>query len=595
MRKVFLDVECYTNYFLVCFKCGDKVLSYDQYDNTQRLNTSNIAEIMTRYLTIGFNSSYYDLPMLACSLFGYSNSRLKQFSDAIINAKDYGEYWRILSDWGINSLLKDNSWNHIDIKNVASSLPVSLKMYGARMHVKTVQDLPIASDELIKESNIELLKQYCLNDIDTTIALYNVLEEEINLRNNISKEYRIDVRSKSRAQIAEAVIKKQLNLKSAPIIQGYGKHHYKAPNYIKFTTNELQELLNEIQTIDFECDENGKLQNPAILKTKEIKIGNAIYQMGIGGLHSTEKNRNTVIKDDEILVDLDVTSYYPSIILNNNLYPYYIGERFLHLYRSLYNKRLEAKKNKDTITSECYKIILNGVFGKFGSKYSCIYSPALLLNTTLTGQLAIIMLIEAFHIAGIETVSTNTDGIIIKYKDTEADKYLKIKTDWEAQTNLSLEATKYKAIFNDSVNSYIAITPSNKIKFKGAFGERGIHKNPTAEICTDAIIDYITKATPIQNTIWQCKDITKFIIARAVQGGGVWKDQFLGKVVRWVYGYDGEPIKGKISGNKVAMSDNAIPVMTLPDTFPDYINYEIYYAMTMKMLKRLGIDAGERY
>lgn len=593
MSKVFLDVECYTNYFLICFKNGEKIKSYELYD-TKTLDKTSVNKIMEKYLTIGFNSNYYDLPMITAALNGFDNRHLKHISDAIINAKNYEQYWASLKKFNIYP----QKWNHIDIKNIASSLSVSLKMYGARMHLKTIQDLPIRPDEIIKESDREVLKTYCINDIDTTINLYNILKNEIDIRNVISKEYHINVQSKSRAQIAEAVIKKELNL------DGYSNlkvkylpdpNKYKAANYIKFISKELNDLLKEIQDIDFKCNDNGKLQNPEILKAKEIKINNTRYQLGIGGLHSTEKSKNIIAKVDEVLIELDVTSYYPSIILNNELYPNHIGRQFLNLYRSLYNKRVQAKKNKDTITSDCYKIILNGVFGKFGSIYSCLYSPPLLLNTTLTGQLAILMLIEAFDLAGIETVSTNTDGIVIKCNEIDLAKYLKIKTDWEQQTNFSLEPTKYKALFSESVNSYIAITIDDKIKLKGIYGERGIHKNPVAEICIEAVIQFILKKIPIQDTIKACTDITKFIIARAVKGGGIWKDQFLGKVVRWVYGNDGEAIKSKINGNKVAGSDNAIPIMSLPNIFPDYINYEIYYDMATKMLKRLGINAGTQY
>lgn len=593
MHKIFLDVECYKNYFLICFKGGNKIRNYELHDN-QQLNKAEVNKIMNKYLTVGFNSNYYDLPMITAALNNRNNEELKHLSDAIINSENYEQYWLVLRDWNIYL----QKWNHIDIKNVASKnvqsgQQISLKMYGARMHMKTIQDLPIAHDELIKESDRELLRKYCLNDIDTTIALYNAIEDEVEIRKAINKTYNIDVRSKSKAQVAEAVFRKELGITKRPITATWSRYKYKAPDYIKFISKELNGLLDEIQNIDFKCNNiSGKLENPDFLQNKEVEINNIKYQLGIGGLHSKEKNKNTVTKWDEILVDLDVTSYYPSIILNNKLYPSHLGKSFFILYSALYNKRLEAKKNGDKAVSECYKIILNGVFGKFGSRYSCLYSPELLLNTTLTGQLAIIMLIEMFYLNGIETVSTNTDGIIIKHKLADEDKYLKIKNDWETKTNLSLDATMYQSIFSDSVNAYIAITPEGKIKLKGAFGERGIHKNPVAEITIQAVIDFITNDRPIKETIKYCRDITKFIVARAVKGGGVWKDQFLGKTVRWVYSTNGEAIKSKINGNKVAGSDNAFPLMTLPEVFPDdIINYEIYYDIAAKMLKRLAVNA----
>lgn len=59
-----------------------------------------------------------------------------------------------------------------------------------------------------------------------------------------------------------------------------------------------------------------------------------------------------------------------------------------------------------------FKIVLNGTFGKLGSKYSFLYSPNLMIQVTITGQLALLMLIEALEAAGISVVSANTDGIV---------------------------------------------------------------------------------------------------------------------------------------------------------------------------------------
>ena len=48
----------------------------------------------------------------------------------------------------------------------------------------------------------------------------------------------------------------------------------------------------------------------------------------------------------------------------------------------------DAKRTGDKVTNEAMKIMINGSFGKFGSKWSVLYSPDLLIQTTVTGQLA---------------------------------------------------------------------------------------------------------------------------------------------------------------------------------------------------------------
>jgi hypothetical protein len=63
-----------------------------------------------------------------------------------------------------------------------------------------------------------------------------------------------------------------------------------------------------------------------------------------------------------------------------------------------------------------------------------------------------------------------------------------------------------------------------------------------------------------------------------VAGGGVWRGHYLGKVVRWIWAKDGEPITYKKNGNKVATSDGAYPVMDLDlvKAFNPAINYLRY-------------------
>ena len=72
----------------------------------------------------------------------------------------------------------------------------------------------------------------------------------------------------------------------------------------------------------------------------------------------------------------------------------------MNIYQSIVKRRLEAKAKGDTVTADSLKITVNGSFGKFGSKYSFLYSPDLLINTTLTGQLTLLMLIEMITLAG---------------------------------------------------------------------------------------------------------------------------------------------------------------------------------------------------
>lgn len=540
---------------------------------------------MSKYLTIGFNSKSYDLPMISYALSGATRQQLKEFSDQIITSGKFS--WEVCREYNIKV---PYLWNHIDLIEVAPAIHISLKMYGARMHSKILQDLPYEPDKLITINEHEIIKNYCFNDINITIELYNEIQDRIELREKIGKIYNLELRSKSDAQVAEAIIKNLLLIKHYDnVIDQEKVYAYTPPSYINFITEELLEFFSILQKVEFRCNEKGALIKDKKLKSK-VTINNVSFLLGIGGLHSNEKHVATLINEDEFLLDVDVVSYYPSIILNNKYYPENLGIRFLNLYRTFYEERIRAKKNNDKIRSDTYKIILNGSFGKFGSRYSALYSPNLLLHTTITGQLSMLMLIEKLSLQGFEIISANTDGVTVKGKKNNIEILNTVLNNWEEATNLKLEKTHYKAIYHESVNSYIAILEDNSVKCKGFYALEGLVKNPVSTICIEAVIEYLQNEIDIEDTIFNNKeDIRKFLIIRRVEGGGVFRNQYLGKTVRWYYSKDGDKITYKKNGNKVAGSDGAIPLMILDDKPRTDIDFQKYIDKSYEMLKNLGV------
>lgn len=76
--------------------------------------------------------------------------------------------------------------------------------------------------------------------------------------------------------------------------------------------------------------------------------------------------------------------------------------------------QLEAQLLELQTTDGGSKIQINGTFGKTGSPYSVLFAPTMLIQTTITGQLSLLMLIEWHEIYGIPVISANTDGVVIK-------------------------------------------------------------------------------------------------------------------------------------------------------------------------------------
>ena len=176
---------------------------------------------------------------------------------------------------------------------------------------------------------------------------------------------------------------------------------------------------------------------------------------------------------------------------------------------------------------------------------------------------------------GFEVLSANTDGITVLVKKARYDEFKKVVSEWEKLCNLTTEEVKYKSIHNQSVNSYIAIKEDGSFKTKGSFNSFDLSRNPAIKVCKDAIISYLTKQTPIEESILNCPiDPINFIEVRTVTTGGYWKGNYLGKVVRWYWSLDGEAIRNP-KGHKVSKTDNAYPIMNLKDELKN-IHYEKY-------------------
>lgn len=613
------DVECYQNFFYVAFKCArtGKIVEFEQSDYCN-LNIDKLHWILNRACLVSFNGIKYDIPIIQLALKGATCQQLKEASDFIIKEA------QTLLAFKHKYKVEIPNLNHIDLIEVAP-LDGSLKLYAGRLHCKRMQDLPIEPDAFLSYEDQIGIKNYCCNDLSNTELLKDELYPEIKLRSEMSTTYNVDLRSKSDAQLAETVICSELQkvLGRYPSKSALAEDailQYQVPDFVKFRSQELNKILQTIANARFELDKNGSPIMPAELDDLSVRLGNSVYKLGMGGLHSTESCVSHVATDEIIIADNDVESYYPRIILNQKLFPSHLGSAFLTVYEYIVMKRIDAKgkakalKACDKIAAagfktiaDSLKITINGSFGKFGNKYSRLYAPDLMLQVTITGQLCLLMLIEMLTDIGIDVVSGNTDGIISKYHKSRHEEVRAVIAEWENQTCFKTEESRYKAVYSRDVNSYIAIKVEGGdkdarfldeqlgCKTKGTFSERGsalnsiLSKNPETLVCVDAVLQFIVNGKPVDQTIKECTDIRRFVSVKNVKGGGHKDGVYLGKVVRWYYA-KGEPgcISYVLSGNKVPTSDGAKPLMDLPDSLPEDVDYNWYIEKAVELLFDCG-------
>ena len=256
-------------------------------------------------------------------------------------------------------------------------------------------------------------------------------------------------------------------------------------------------------------------------------------------------------------------------------------------------KELESLKDELVVcktNNDANKLFLNSSFGKFGSKWSILYAPKLLIQTTVTGQLSLLMLIEMLEGSGVSVVSANTDGVVLMFHKSKLDTVNDVIYEWETLTQLTTEETRYQAVYSKDVNNYLAIKPDGSHKAKGIYAGTGLAKTPSTTVCMDAVLAYLKHGTPVEDTIHGCWDITRFVSVRTVRGGAL--DQsgnYLGKAVRWYYGIG---ISGgfsyKTNGYLVPRTEGAMPCMNLPDDFPLDVDMGWYVTEANSILNDIG-------
>lgn len=631
------DIETYPNYACIAFRDIEtlKVVYFELYPGKETLTDYECTKlnwILHSFRHVTFNGKFFDTPLAWLMVYGKSYKTIKYVADKMIETSREAKRNKNVNRYGMRDIQEEfgvtfPKYNMIDLIELVPLKP-SLKILAGRMHAPRMQDLPYDPQKELTQEEAKHVLYYCVNDLNNTMLLFNKLSKEIRLREQLSEEYDQDLRSRSDAQIAEHVLTAEcakINGYHAkrPIIAPGTTFYYKAPAFLKFQTPMMNRVFEAIKNAPFVISDKGQ-PKCEYLKGLTISIGESVYKMGVGGLHSTESCVARWAKDGYLLIDRDVASYYPNIIINNRFFPEHLKATFINVYRKLVEKRLEAKglsKAGDLSQRELYgiiadslKITINGSFGKLGSKYSNLYSPNLLVQVTITGQLSLLMLIEMLELNGIRVVSANTDGIVIMPHESQYNLVNAIIAGWEQITQFETEETQYKAVLSRDVNNYIALKKhydkktgrwldefpqgakmDDMYKGKGVFGESTLKKQPNSDVCAKAIAAKLLTDVSLDSYVRNCKSLEDFLIIKNVSGGAEKDGLFLGKAIRYYYSTNSPgPIQYVNNGNKVGGSEGGKPMMDWPDEFPRDVNYDEYVNMAEDMLSNMGYYGRKR-
>jgi hypothetical protein len=566
MTDFVYDIEIFPNFFLLCalnVHTNEKISFEISPRKDERIQLIEFLKSDIRLF--GFNCINYDGKVLQ-KLLNLTHLKgkvliptLKQHSDKLITDDKYNMFQkRFTLCPNVDLMLM----HHFD----NDARRASLKQLEFAFQMTNIQELPFEHNTVLTESQMQLVSEYCWNDIEATLRLYNYSKEAIQLRESLSNEYNIDMMSWNSPKIGE----KSFAFKLAKEIGSYKltqKTYRDTINlseiifpYVQFETEGFQKLLTYFKSkvikgtykvfSEIPFEELSVIENhynlhktKGVQKNLNILYKNIEFVFGTGGLHACTEPGIYESDEDYIIIDIDVSSYYPNLAIKNRLYPEHLGVEFCDVYEYRYDER--GQYPKGSVWNSSIKLELNGVYGKSNSEHSAFYDSKYTMTITVNGQLLICMLAEA--LMNVSTLlQANTDGVTVKLLRGDLFKVFAIIDWWEELTKLKLEYVFYSKMIIKDVSNYMAITDTGKVKRKGAAfktkTELELHENHSALIVNEAISAYFIHNTdPVQFMMQDLEEngLQNFFMRAKVQKGHKLvardiEDTTLQKLVRYV-------------------------------------------------------------
>ena len=518
IKKYVYDIEVFPNFFCATFlDCDTQEASvfvvYRDTDDRQRLRRFLEREI----LLIGFNNLFYDGPVLyALCTRGAGDVLADLFS---LSTRLVSDESRQDDDLRRLRYPRDVRWSQMDLMKIMGfdARGVSLKQTAIHLRWRRIQDLPLPYDHPITPDEVGMVLDYNLNDVLITFELYKAIQPQINLRYELGRLFDVDVTSASDSKMANVLLEKIYAQETGTDV---GRLRNLRTQYtqvrlaecigadIEFQTEALQRLKNELEDITVFAERQFGYQ-------KSVRFGEYVYELGVGGLHSQDRPGKFLTTDEHIIRDADVSSYYPSIMIRNRIKPAHLSGDFIRILQKITQERLEAKRAGDKVKADGLKITVNSIFGKLGSDTFWLQDAKAMLAVTVSGQLYLLMLIEALTQAGIAVLSANTDGIVCKIPRPLEGKYNEICAWWQRKTGLELEFTDCALYVRSDVNDYLTQKADGFIKGKGRYAteidlKRG-YKHPVVPRC---LHEYFINGKPVDQTLSETQDILDFCISQ---------------------------------------------------------------------------------
>ena len=523
------DIESFPNLFTcsILNSENNKLITYEISEDKNDLGKIVALFQLKEFYFCGFNNKSYDDVLINYLIIRFDDLRYKPIFEITWLIKSMSD--KIIKEPVANWVDYKHAYlfNSFDLMTMSFSAKnrVGLKELEVTMGFPNVMEYEGDFSKNVQKELKDKVIEYNQNDVLATGELLNLKKNDIELRLKLNEKYKINVLSKDNVNMGMEILKKEYlektnktwddikDLKTPCQLVSFKNIIF---DFIQYTTPTLQKLLEKLKKVSI--DPNNK-------DFREVfEIGGVVHNISLGGLHSINNAEIIIPNEDELLLDYDVDSYYPSCLIVNNLYPKHLGIEFVGIYKNIRDERVEAKKDKNSFLADSFKYAINGLSGNLQSQYSWTYDPELVVKLRINCQLMILMLIEKFDLLGAKIVQSNTDGILIKIKKSLLPEIEKAKDEWCKLTKLSMSKEEFERFYQYDVNNYIGVKKGFKetkdpelIKKKGFFvDEINLGKGMSPKVIAKSLINYFVYNISPEETLKEDKDIKDYLTYQRV-------------------------------------------------------------------------------
>lgn len=573
------DIETYPNVFTLAVEHAEAPLHWMFEISDLRNDSRQIVEFLqflkdTDSRMVGFNNLGFDYPVIHTLVrMGQSDANtLYQKAMAIINSQDDdGSKWMHMVKPSDQFVQQIDLFKIHHFDNRARS--TSLKVLEFNMRSDSIEDLPFPVGTVLNREQIEVLKSYNKHDVAQTKAFYHHTLDMIHFREELTRKYARDFMNHNDTKIGKDYFTMKLE-EAGVACYDFGPKG-RTPRQTKRPVIHLKDAI--LPWINFEHPEFNRVMNwlkaQTITETKGVftdltaTVNGFTFVFGLGGIHGSVESEVIESDGEYVIVDLDVTSYYPNLAITNGFHPAHLGKEFVSIYKHLFEQRKQYPKK--SAESAMLKLALNGVYGDSNNQFSIFYDPLFTMSITLNGQLLLCLLAEGLmHIPGLRLIQVNTDGLTVRVP--RANKMLVdlARAAWQSRTGLNLDEAVYKAMMIRDVNSYIGVFEDGSTKRKGAYEYKvGWHQNAGGLVVPKVAEKVLVEGAPIRETVEQWPDIMDFMLRTKVPRSShlaiEWDNQQPQKIQNITRYYISEgggrlfkympPLKGKTEWRKIGV------------------------------------------